>query len=97
MKPMKVRIGYTNNYIEIEDPTKLNKLDNLLEDLKLGDIYCSFCKVKIIGDDWQVIVHNPKEDNIPVRIHFFHFSKECARKWSEVGLKDRKKLVTGEF
>ena len=46
---------------------------------------------------WNMIVHNPKEKDIPIRIHFFHYSKECAKKWAEVGVKDRTKLVTGDF
>lgn len=94
---MKVRIGYTNRYIEVEDLSQLNNLDTILEDLKQGEISCSFCKEKIKGNDWNMIVHNPKEKDIPIRIHFFHHSKECAKKWAEVGVKDRTKLVTGDF
>lgn len=94
---MKVRIGYTNRYIEVEDLSELNNLDYVLEELEEENIYCSFCKEKIKGDDWNMVFHNPKEQDIPVRIHFFHFSNQCAKKWAELGKKDRNKIVTGEF
>ena len=95
---MKVRIGYTNKYIEIEDLSQLkNNLNAVLEDLKEENLVCSYCKEKIKGNDWNMIVHNPKEPDIPVRIHFFHFSKQCGKKWAEVGIKDRTKLVSGDF
>ena len=94
---MKVRIGYTNRYIEVEDLSQLNNLDVVLEDLKEENISCSFCKEKINGNDWTMIIHNPKEEDVPIRIHFFHFSKQCAKAWGEAGLKDRTKIVTGDF
>ncbi len=94
---MKVRIGYTNQYIEIEDVSQLNNLDVLFEDIKKNELSCSFCKEKIKGDDWKLVIHNPKEKETPIRIHFFHHSKECAKKWGEIGIKDRVKLVTGDF
>lgn len=94
---MKVRIGYTNRYIEVEDLSQLNNLNLLLEDLKEENLSCSFCKEKIKEDDWNSVIHNPKEENIPIRIHFFHFSKKCGKEWAELGKKDRDKIVTGDF
>lgn len=93
---MKVRIGYTNRYLDVES-LDWKHLNILLEDLKEGNIACSYCKAKIKPDDYNVVMHNPKEKDIPIRIHFFCFEKKCIVKWGEIAEKDRTKILNGDF
>lgn len=93
---MRARIGYTNRYIDIEN-IDLKRPNILFEDLKEENIVCSYCKAKIKPRDYNVVVHNPKEKDTPIRIHFFCFEKKCMTKWGEIAQKDRTKILNGEF
>jgi hypothetical protein len=101
---MKVRIGYTNRYIDVDNSTEASTMRDLgvaFEDLFRGFVACSYCRAKIIPDDYVVLVHNPKEDTLPIRLHFFCYKedskKDCRLKWVELAKQDRTKTLNGGF
>lgn len=91
----KTRIGYTNTYLDEEQLINLQSSDKSLGEQLIEDykIKCSYCKGEIAGN-WIVVIHNPREEETPIRMHFFCYDKKCASKWAKLSPEQR---TSGEF
>lgn len=89
---MKVRIGHSLIYLEIENPTQLSEKDNktIQEMINARDLKCDGCK-KPLKNSWIAIIHRPKsafdkEENKLKEIwamYLFCYDTrlECIEKW----------------
>jgi len=80
----KIRLGYTNEYVYIDDLSR-DKADDLIKD---RGIQCSLCGSKLKKGDWVAVVHTPGDKNKPKRLHFFCLAKNCHHEW---GLQSQRK------
>lgn len=72
-----VILGYGPATMEtIQNPEDIKSI------IKHWTITCPVCKERIMGDNWQSVVYNPKEEDSPVQILFFCYDKRCATKWN---------------
>lgn len=79
----KIRLGYTNEYVYLDELNR-EKTDKMIKEM---DIKCSLCGSKLKKNDWIAILHTPGNSNKPKRVHFFCHAKNCHYEW---GLKSQK-------
>ena|GEM_PF-2623455 len=78
MRGNKIRLGYTNEYVDADDLDK-QKADELIKERNLK---CSFCSSELKEGNWVAILHTPGSPDKSKRMHFFCLSNNCHHKWS---------------